>query len=138
MRMGRTSAWRSAALVAALLGAGACAENITTAGRCPDYCPADTLLLVDTTLTGIVVADTSIRGFNKVQYLEFLLAGDQDSLRALSYLQFQPLPQAYTVAGDTTPVAIGTIDSVVLELQLNGRDTAAKDQIGRASCRERV
>jgi len=125
MRMGRTFGWRSAVLVAALLGAASCAENITTPGRCPDYCPTDTLQLVDTVLTGVVVADTSIRGFNSVPDLEFTLAGDQDSLRALTYLRFQALPQTWYPGTDT--VNVGTIDSVTIDLYLNGRDTAAKN-----------
>jgi hypothetical protein len=125
MRMGRTSVWRSAAVAAALLGAAACAENITTPGRCPDYCPADTLLLVDTVLTGIVVADTSIRGYNEVSSLEFLLAGDQDSLRTLAYVRLQAMPQQWVTGVDT--VLVGTIDSVAIDLQLNGRDSAAKN-----------
>ena len=125
MPMGRTFGWRSAAFVAALLGAASCAENITTPGRCPDYCPTDTLQMVDTVLTGVVVSDTSIRGFNSVAGLEFTLAGDQDSLRALTYLRFQKLPQTWYPGTDT--VNVGTIDSVVMDLHLNGRDTAAKD-----------
>ena len=126
MRMGRTSAWRSAAVAAALLGAAACAENITTAGRCPEYCPADTLSLVDTVLTGVVVADTSVRGFSNVSDLTFLLAGNQDSLRTLAYATFQPVPQAWrTSTGDS--VTLDRIDSVALEIRVDGRDTAAKD-----------
>src|SRR5262249_15062568 len=93
--------------------------------RCPDYCPTDTLQLVDTVLTGIVVADTSIRGYNTVWDLEFTLAGDQDSLRALTYLRMQQLPQHWFVGVDT--IDLGTIESVTVDLQLNGRDTAAKD-----------
>ncbi len=122
MRMGRTSAWRSAAAAALLTGVLACAEEITTPGSCPDYCPADTLSLVDTVLTGAVVADTSIRGFNTISTLGYLLAGDQDSLRALSYVWFQPLPQQWVVSAET--ILVGTIDSIRLSFQLDGRDTA--------------
>src|SRR5512139_2849472 len=101
MRMGRTSAWRSAAAAALLAGTLACAENITTPGACPDYCPADSLALVDTVLTGILVADTSIRGYNTVSTLGYLLAGDQDSLRALAYALYQPMPTRwFPIVGD--------------------------------------
>lgn len=127
MRMGRTSAWRSAAAAALLAGALACAENITTPGACPDYCPADTLALVDTVLTGIVVADTSVRGYNDVAGLGFVLAGDQDSLTSLAYLRFQPLPQRWFPTSDTAGVRVGTIDSVKLSIRLDGRDTAQPD-----------
>jgi hypothetical protein len=126
--MGRTSAWRSAAAAALLLGALACAEQVTTPGTCPDYCPADTLALVDTVLTGVVVADTSIRGFNRVSGLSYLLAGDQDSLRALSYLLFQALPTRWFPSGvDTAGVTVGSIDSIVMQVRLDGRDTAVSN-----------
>jgi hypothetical protein len=125
MRMGRTSAWRSAAAAAVLAGTLACAENITVPGVCPDYCPADSLTLVDTVLTGILVADTSVRGFNTVSSLGYLLAGDQDSLRTLSYLRYQSLPTRWVPGGtDTTSIAIGAIDSIIMQVRLDGRDTA--------------
>ena len=129
MRMGRTSAWRSAAAAALLAGALACAEQITTPGTCPDYCPADTLSLVDTVLTGIVVADTSIRGFNTESELGFVLAGDQDSLRTLSYLWFQALPQRwFPISSDTVGVPIAAVpDSIRLTFQITARDTAVGD-----------
>ncbi len=128
MRMGRTSAWRSAAAAALLAGTLACAEQITTPGACPDYCPADSLSLVDTVLTGVLVADTSVRGYNTVSTLGYLLAGDQDSLRALSYLRYQPIPTRwFPIVGDTVGVRIAVIDSIIMQVRIDGRDTAATD-----------
>jgi hypothetical protein len=123
MRMGRTSAWRSAAAAALLAGTLACADRITTPGRCPEYCPADTLSLVDTVLTGVLSADTSTRGVNDVERLTYLLAGDQESLRTLSYVLLGALPQRWTPT-TTDTVLLGTIDSIRLSFQLDGRDTA--------------
>jgi hypothetical protein len=123
--MGHTSAWRSAAAAALLAGALGCAENITTPGACPDYCPADSLSLVDTVLTGVLVADTSIRGYNTVSTLGYLLAGDQDSLRSLAYLLYQALPTRwFPIAGDTAGVRVGSIDSIAMLVRIDGRDTA--------------
>jgi hypothetical protein len=128
MRMGRTSAWRSAAAAALLLGALGCTEQITTAGACPDYCPADSLQLVDTLLTGVLVADTSIRGYNEVSTLAYLLSGDQDSLTTLAYLRYNPLPTRFVgVTGDTTTYAVGAIDSIIMQVRVDGRDTAVSN-----------
>jgi len=128
MPMGRTSAWRSAAAAALLLGALGCAEQISTPGACPDYCPADSLELVDTLLTGIVVADTSVRGYNTISTLAYLLTGDQDSLTALAFLRYNPLPTRFVgVSGDTTTYAVGSIDSIIMQVRVDGRDTAVKN-----------
>ena len=127
MRMAGTSVWRSmlaALAAAALLG---CREDIAAPGQCPSLCPSADVELVDTTLTGVVVSDTSVRGFVVPHEAAILVASTLDSLKSLVLVRFPPLDTVFRVSGDTTPVRIGSYDSVTVELTMRQRDTAAKD-----------
>jgi len=126
--MARTSAWRSAALgAAAVLAAAAlaCRENVTAPGQCPELCPSDSVSVIDTVLTGIVASDTSARGYTRADRGPILVVASRTSLEAHPVIRFQSLPQRwFPVVGDTAGVAVGTIDSVALELRLDDRDTS--------------
>ncbi len=127
MRMASTSVWRSvlAALAAvALLG---CREDIAAPGQCPSLCPSADVELVDTTLTGVVASDTSVRGFVVPHEAAILVASTLDSLKSLVLVRFTALDTVFRVSGDTVPVRIGSYDSVTIELTMRQRDTAAKD-----------
>ncbi len=129
MRMARTAAWRSLVAAGALLGALACREEITAPGRCPDFCPADSLRLVDTVLTGVVIADTSIRGFTDPRGLPIMVLSDRDSALARAVMRFPSVPRRFfPTQTDTAGVTVdSTADSVVLELRVVQRDTAARE-----------
>jgi hypothetical protein len=125
--MGRTSAWRSAAAALAAALALACTEKVTATGHCPQLCPADSLVLVDTILTGIVSADTSLRGYTRLDVGDILLASTRDSIDARPMMTFIALPQRwFPVGADTAGVPIGKVDSVVVVVHMNERDTTAK------------
>ena len=125
MRTARTIAWRSAA--AALLAAAmlACKEETTAPGRCPDFCPTGDLVLVDTVFTGVVVSDTSVRGYTRVNLSPVMVASSLPTVTSHGVVRFQPLPQRwFPIPNDTTAVDVGAIDSVALELRLELRDSA--------------
>jgi hypothetical protein len=127
MRMASTSVWRSvlaALAAAALLG---CREDIAAPGQCPSLCPSADVELVDTTLTGVVASDTSVRGFVVPHEAAILVASTLDSLKSLVLVRFTALDTVFRVSGDTVPVRIGSYDSVTIELTMRQRDTAAKD-----------
>lgn len=127
MRMASTSVWRSvlaALAAAALLG---CREDIAAPGQCPSLCPSADVELVDTTLTGIVVSDTSVRGFVVPHEAAILVASTLDSLKSLVLVRFTALDTVFRVSGDTVPVRIGGYDSVTIELTMRQRDTVAED-----------
>jgi len=120
--MARTTAWRSVAVAALAAAFFACKEEVTAPGRCPDLCPADRLVVVDTVITGIVTSDTSIRGFTRLSVAPILVTSTLPTLEAYAVLRFSALPQMwFPVAGDT--VLLGTIDSVALLVQLQARDS---------------
>ena len=124
MPMVKTFAWRSigAAILAAALFA--CKEQVTAPGRCPELCPADSLDVIDTTFTGVITADTSIRGFTDIALSPVMVSAALDSLTAYTIVRFSSMPQKWfpgTV--DTSGVTVGKIDSIVLDIRLDARDT---------------
>jgi len=124
--MARTTAWRSVAAAVLAAALFACKEEVTAPGRCPDLCPGDKLVVVDTVITGIVVEDTSIRGFTTLADSPILVTSDRPSMEAYAVIRFSALPQTwYPTATDT--VQLGVIDSVTLTVRLDARDTSVKN-----------
>ena len=115
-----------AALAAAVAGFG-CRENVTAPGSCPAICPAGQIRIVDTTLTGIVVSDTSFVGYVGTREAPFLLVSNGDSLQAVAVIQFGARDSTwYPTSGDTA-VRIGRVDSVSLTFTVTSRDTVARN-----------
>jgi hypothetical protein len=124
--MARTTAWRSVAVAALAAAFFACKEEVSAPGRCPELCPADNLVVVDTMIAGVVTADTSIRGFTTVSVAPILLTSTLSTLEAYAVIRFSALPQMwFPAAGDT--VLLGTIDSVALLVRLDARDSLIKN-----------
>lgn len=106
-----------------LLGALACTEDLTTPGACPATCPGGAVQVRDTVISALSGGDSSFTGF--------LLAGNGTGLlvstpeptdRYLAAIRFGGRPDSVRI-GDTTYAF--TIDSVVLNIGLTGRDSAA-------------
>jgi hypothetical protein len=118
------SAWRSAVAVALVAIVG-CKEQLTTPGRCPALCPSGNVQLVDTLLTTMDVADTSVRGYVLVKEASYLLAANLDSLQSLVLIRFTRRDTAWFPDVKDTAY-VGRQDSVLLSLQILQRDTAIK------------
>jgi hypothetical protein len=116
------------ALAAGLwLGAWACTDEITAPGRCPELCPSDTVEVADTMLEGIVVWDTSVRGYTDLGGAPILILARQDSVQVYGLLQFAAVPQQWQPQTDTGLVSVGSYDSVQVQVFVEARDTAAKN-----------
>ncbi|MGD0483841.1 MAG: hypothetical protein ABSB58_04200 [Gemmatimonadales bacterium] len=124
MRPGRAAA--GAALAALLAGLG-CRENVTSPGSCPDLCPAASVVLVDTVLTGIVASDSSYRGYFAPAEAQILALADLDSLRSVALVRFGARDSTWYPSTNDTAVKIATVDSVQLRITLASRDTTAKN-----------
>jgi len=111
-----------AAFAVVLLGFG-CKENVTAPGSCPDLCPSTAVSIVDTTFTGIVVDDSSFRGYYSPQEAQWLVLGDQDSLRSVALVRFGSRGSTWYPGVNDTAIGIGRVDSVVVTLYIAGRDT---------------
>ncbi len=126
--MARTSVWRSAAVVAAVLALG-CTENISAPGRCPSLCPTGNVVLADTLLTAPVTSDTSVRGYVLVGEASYLLTSSFDSLKSVALIRFSRRDSVWypTIGSAVDTAYIGHTDSVVLLIHVAQRDTAVKN-----------
>jgi hypothetical protein len=122
VRPGRVAA--GAALAVLLAGLG-CRENVTAPGSCPDLCPAGSVVLVDTVLTGIVASDSSYRGYFAPEEAQILALADLDSLRSVALVRFGARDSTWYPTTNDTAVKIARVDSVQLRITLASRDTAA-------------
>lgn len=114
------------ALAAAVAGLG-CRESVTAPGSCPGLCPAGQIRIVDTTLTGIVVSDTSYVGYVGAPEVPFLLVSSGDSLQAVAVIKFGARDSTWYPTGSDSSVRIGRVDSVALQLTVTSRDTVARN-----------
>lgn len=126
--MARTPAWRSVLVATGLwVAVWACTDRISAPGRCPDLCPADSVVLADTVLNAPVTADTSIRGYTSVKGASILVVSSLDSLTSVAFLTSTALPQSWSPQTDTGTVTLGSLDSVQVQVFLGSRDTSAKN-----------
>jgi hypothetical protein len=126
--MARIPVWRSALAGAGLWAvAWACTDRISAPGKCPDLCPADSVVLADTVLNTPVAFDTSIRGYTDVKSASILILSSLDSLSAFAFFKTSQLPQSWSPQTDTGIVTLGSLDSVQVQVFLQARDTSAKN-----------
>jgi hypothetical protein len=115
-----------AGVAVAAAGAGlGCRENVTAPGSCPGICPSGQIRVVDTTLTGIVLYDTSYVGYVVPSEAGFLIVSNGDSLSAVALIQFAVRANSWYPSGSDTSVGIGSVDSVALSVTVTSRDTLA-------------
>lgn len=109
----------------ALLGAlGACTEQMTGPGVCPNFCPGDTIQITDTIFTDAIVRDSAFTGYLRTYQSEALVVADVPGVvdsRAV-FLMNKMFTRVAPNAGDTTTVPI-TADSSWLRLRIVERDT---------------
>jgi hypothetical protein len=126
MRMARTFGWRSALAALAAALTTACTEQLVAPGQCPELCPSQDMVLVDTVLTGVVVSDTSTRGFQAAHLSALLLASSEPSSRAVALVRFIFRPDSLFVGTEPNAIPIQKpADSVQLRFTLALRDTLA-------------
>jgi hypothetical protein len=114
------------AVAVAALGFG-CTESIVAPGHCPGLCPSGQVQIVDTTYTGLVVGDSSFRGYVNASEGVFLLLADQDSLQSVGVARFGWRGSTWYPGVNDTAVSIGRVDSVTISLFVLDRDTAVRD-----------
>jgi hypothetical protein len=124
--MARTSVSRRTLAAALLVAIAGCREELTMPGRCPALCPSGNLVLADTLLTAPDTLDTSVRGYVALRDASFLLASSLDSLKSLMLMRFSAVGDSFMLAGDSVPVTISGVDSVLISFTVGQRDTAAK------------
>lgn len=111
-----------------LLALGACTEEATAPGVCPDYCPGGQIAVVDTIFTDMVERDSTFGPYVEANQGEALAVADVPGMvdsRAI-FRMFGQVPPRVTnrPSPDTTTVPI-TVDSARLQINIVRRDTAS-------------
>jgi len=107
-----------------VLALGACTEQATAPGVCPDFCPGGQIGVVDTIFTDMIERDTAFSGYVEASGGEVMAVADVPGAvdsRAIFRMNAMPLS---VVIHDTTTSPI-TIDSARLLIQILHRDTNA-------------
>ena len=110
--------------LALLVLLGACTEQATAPGVCPDYCPGASIGVVDTILRDVIERDSAYYGYVTASAGPALAVGDlPGAVDSRAIFRVIPLRTRVTrKTGDTTTVPI-TVDSARLRLNIVHRDT---------------
>ncbi|HEX9166026.1 MAG TPA: hypothetical protein VF862_08955 [Gemmatimonadales bacterium] len=111
-------------VLALVLAAAACEEELTVPGGCPEFCPGGQPLLQDTTIYAAPAGDSTFFGYFGWQDVSSLLvANDFGAGEARAWYRFPPRSDSVTVS-DT--VRAYTVDSVVIRMGIVARDSTVK------------
>ncbi len=114
----------SRARLALLLALGACTEQATAPGVCPDFCPGGQIGVVDTIFTDMIERDSAFTGYLEAHQGAVLRVTDVPGVvdsRAIFRINAM-FTRVTNRPSDTTTVPI-TIDSARLRLNIVQRDT---------------
>ena len=115
--------------LATMLVAGACTEDVTAPGQCPDFpdfCPGGQITVIDTVLRGVIARDSAYRGFVLPHEAAAMLAADLPGLvDSRPVFRTLALQTRIRVGSDTLTGLILSYDSAQLKLIITRRDTAA-------------
>jgi len=114
---------RRALVVAIFAGSsaalGACNEQLDAGSACPSLCPGISVPIKDTTLSAILVFDTTIVGYPSLGLEAGIpLASRGDTLDVRGVIRFDSLQKVFAPAGDTSR-QVTQVDSAALLLRLN-------------------
>ncbi|HWZ27421.1 MAG TPA: hypothetical protein VNX15_02600 [Gemmatimonadales bacterium] len=121
MRIGRPTLF-ALGIAAVLAG---CTEDATAPGKCPGFCPSGQLAVVDTILY-IISRDSSHIGYVQADSAIDMLAINAFGVDSRPIFKLGPVPNRLAVSTtDTTTSAALSVDSALLTLNIDRRDTLA-------------
>lgn len=120
MRIGRPTLF-TLVLAAALV---ACTEDATAPGHCPDFCPGGQLQVVDTVLQ-IISRDSSYLGYVQPDSARQMLAVNAFGVDSRPIFLLGPVSNVLVIAPDTAKQTALSVDSAILTLEVERRDTLA-------------
>jgi hypothetical protein len=95
-----------------LVLSAACSEQVTSSLGCPQLCGDQSATLLDTTLTGVLVVDSTISGFPlRGASRDFTLISQGDSADVRLVQRYDTLPNTFRPANATADSAITSVDS---------------------------
>ncbi|MDE3172109.1 MAG: hypothetical protein KGN74_03475 [Gemmatimonadota bacterium] len=105
----------------AVVGAGACSDNLESNAACPSLCPGQAVTLRDTTVDAVVL-DTTVSGFPAIGQENYLLISTRgDTIDTRGIFRFDSLPTTYRRGTALVDSAISGVDSAYFALR---RDTS--------------
>ena len=102
---------------------GACQEDLTAPGACPEFCPSTRITVVDTLIRTGIVRDSAFRGYVKAfRGTRLQLAREDTGATSWAVLRFPAFSERIVlVSGDTIGEEVVAIDSFRLQLTINRR-----------------
>ena len=101
-----------------LLVLGACTEQATSPGVCPNFCPGGSIQVRDTIFTTIIGRDSAFRGYVQSYQASAMAAADLPAVQSRPFFVLGPMiTRVAPKAGDTTTVPI-TVDSSRLRVSI--------------------
>jgi len=111
-------------LLACVVGAAACREDLNGTAGCPSLCPEQNIVSRDTVLDAFVTVDTTVTGYPVLGTESFLLVASRgDTLDARAVMRFDTLTQRFTRGGADS--AIYAVDSSMVIVRLDTTGTRA-------------
>jgi hypothetical protein len=98
----------------------ACTESIEAPAQCPEFCPPERIVIIDSVFTGVVMGDSAFRGYVESfdpPVMQFVTEGSVLETRGVT--RFRPFSRFIVGGGDT----ILSLDSFRIVIQMNRRDT---------------
>ena len=110
--------------LALLLALGACTEQATAPGVCPDFCPGGQISVVDTIFTDVIERDSAFSGYVEATGGEVMAVADvPGAVDSRAIFRTNAIPTSIVIHDSTTSPII--VDSVQLRIEILHRDTNA-------------
>lgn len=113
--------------IAGLLAA-ACVEDVASPPSCPDYCPGNQIVTVDSVLAGAIVRDSSFSHYREAYEALAMLAADRSGVDSRPIFQTLPILTRMTInSGTDTTTGPIVVDSARLSLTWLRRDATPRN-----------
>ncbi len=110
--------------LALLLALGACTEQATAPGVCPDFCPGGQIGVVDTIFTDMIERDTAFSGYVEATGGEVMTVADvPGAVDSRAIFRMNAIPTSIVIHDSTTSPIV--VDSARLLIEILHRDTNA-------------
>lgn len=119
---------RTLRVAVALTLVAACTDDLVAPGVCPEFCPTTEIQVVDTLLATSIVDDTSFRGYVAAHEALLMLAADLGGgVESRVVTTTTGVPTRYRFLPDTATGAVLGVDSLLIRLIIQRRDSSARD-----------
>lgn len=121
--------WRSVVVLGVgALAAVACVEKVTAPAVCPDYCPGNQIVTIDSVLAGGIVRDSSFVGYVSASEAVVMLAEDRSGVDSRPIFETAAIQTRLRInAGSDTTTGPIVMDSARLSFTWMRRDATPRN-----------